>query len=71
MSNSDEGKTQNEPLVVSPRQAQRLLDVGNTKFYELLNAGEFEFFKQGKNTKILMASIHAYIERQVEAARAA
>ena len=48
-----------EPLVVSPAEAFRLMDVGNTRGYQILKAGELEFYHYGKSTKITMASIRA------------
>ena len=56
-----------EPLVVSPRDAWRLLSCSNTHGYELLNAGELESFKDGKSRKIIVLSIHAYIARRLSA----
>jgi hypothetical protein len=52
-------------LVVSPKRAQHMLDIGNTKFYELLNSGELVSFKTGKSRKITVESIVKYIERQL------
>jgi excisionase family DNA binding protein len=60
-----------EPLAVSPRQACRLLNVGNTYLYELLNNDELESYWEGKSRKITMRSIRARQERQLVAARAA
>jgi hypothetical protein len=62
---------QEEPLVVSPRRAWRMLDCGNTRGYGLIAAGELETFKDGKSRKITVASIKAYIARQIERQRAA
>jgi excisionase family DNA binding protein len=50
------------PLVVSPRQACRLLSVGLTRLYEILNAGKLDSFMVGRSPRITLASIHAYIE---------
>jgi hypothetical protein len=59
------GIGQDEPLVVSPRRARSLLDVGNTRLYELIGSGELESFKAGKSRKITMASIRAYVARRL------
>jgi hypothetical protein len=48
-----------EPLVVGPAEAFRLMDVGNTRGYQILKAGELEYYHDGKSTKITMASIRA------------
>lgn len=55
------------PLAVPPRQACRLLCVGLTRLYELLHAGELESYRHGRSRRITIASIRAYIARQVEA----
>jgi hypothetical protein len=47
-----------------------MLDLGNTRLYELIAARELESFKAGKSRKILVASIKAYIARQIEACKA-
>jgi hypothetical protein len=58
-----------EPLVVSPRRARLMLDLGNTRLYELIAARELDTFKDGKSRKITVASIRAYIARKIEASR--
>lgn len=50
-----------ERLVVSPRRARLMLDVGNTRLYELLKANKLESYVDGRSRKILVASIHRYI----------
>jgi excisionase family DNA binding protein len=59
------------PLVVSPKEAARLLDIGVTKTYELIVAGELEAYKDGSARKITMRSICARIERKLSQAQAA
>jgi hypothetical protein len=61
------GTFHDEPLVVSPRRAQEMLDLGVTKFYELLP--ELDSYKDGKSRKITVASIHAYIGRRLAESR--
>jgi hypothetical protein len=46
-----------------------MLDLGNTRLYELIAARELESFKAGKSRKIVVASIKAYVARQIEASR--
>jgi excisionase family DNA binding protein len=58
-----------EPLVVKPRVAWKLLGCGNTRGYELLAAGELESFKDGRSRKITVASVKAYVARQLDAAK--
>jgi hypothetical protein len=65
MSISGTGVSQDEPLVVSPRRARRLLDCGNTRLYELLAACELDSFLDGRSRKITVESIHRYISRRL------
>jgi hypothetical protein len=60
-----------EPLAVSPRQTRRLLNIGNTYLYKLLNNGELESYWEGRSRKVTMQSIRARHERQLAAARGA
>ena len=58
-----------EPLVVSPRRAQQMLDIGHSRLYELLSAKELRSFKDGKSRKIIVTSIKEYIERKLAASQ--
>ena len=60
-----------EPLSVSPRQAGQLLNIGQTRLWQLIKEGELQSYKEGRSTKITMRSIRARHERQLAAARAA
>ena len=57
-----------EPLAVSPRQACVLLNVGNTRLYQLIGKRELESYQEGRARKITMRSIRARHERQLAAA---
>jgi excisionase family DNA binding protein len=57
-----------EPLAVSPRRACVLIDVGNTRLYELIRDGELESYREGRARKITMQSIRARHARQLAAA---
>jgi excisionase family DNA binding protein len=59
------------PLVASPNQAMRAIQVSRKKLYELINAGELESYTEGKSRRITVKSINQYIERRLaaEAAR--
>jgi len=46
-----------EPLLVTVRDAQRLLKIGKTHVFDLLNKGVLERRKVGKATRITMRSI--------------
>jgi hypothetical protein len=69
MSISSAGLSNDGPLVVSPRRARHLLDMGNTRLYELLAAGELDSFLDGRSRKITIESIHRYISRRLVASR--
>jgi len=60
-----------EPLGVSPRQAGQLLNIGNTRVWQLIGSGELESYKEGLSRKVTMRSIRARHERQLAAAREA
>src|SRR5439155_9834225 len=66
MSTHSTGLGDDEPLVVSPRRARRMLDCGNTRLYELLGAGHLQSFKDGKSRKITVASIKAYVAEKLD-----
>lgn len=65
------GYGDDEPLVVSPKAASRLLDLGVTRIYELIKAGELESYRDGAARKITMRSIRSRVERQLERSQAA
>lgn len=60
-----------QPLVVSPKEAGVMLGYGNTRIYELISSGELRSYKDGTDQKsprrILVKSIHDYIERRLAA----
>jgi hypothetical protein len=43
-----------------------MLACGNTRLYELLNAGELESILDGRSRKIIAKSIFAYIEKRLQ-----
>jgi excisionase family DNA binding protein len=53
------------PLVVSPAGACAMLDVGTTRLYELIAAGELETYRDGKARKITVRSIQTRIDRKL------
>ena len=56
-----------EPLAIAPKDCFRLIGVGHSKGYELINTGELETFKIGRATRITTDSIRAYVSRQLQA----
>lgn len=53
------------PLVASPKAVGRMIDSGLTRVYELINSGEIQSYRDGKARKIIVASVEAYVERQL------
>jgi excisionase family DNA binding protein len=56
-----------EPIVVTPRQACKLLGIGNTHLYRLLGAKEIASYNDGRARRIPLSSIRAYVARRIEA----
>jgi excisionase family DNA binding protein len=54
------------PLVVAPREACRMLAIGLTRLYELLHQGDLESYRDGGSRRITVASIQAFVKRQLE-----
>jgi hypothetical protein len=52
-----------ERELVDIPEAQLLLSLGRTKFYELLGTGAIEAVKLGRSTKIKLRSIRNYIDQ--------
>jgi excisionase family DNA binding protein len=52
-----------EPLVVSPREACVLLNIGNTRLYHLISTKQIDSYNEGRARRIPMASIKAYLAR--------
>jgi Helix-turn-helix domain len=71
MSIHSTGLGDDERLVVRPKLACLMLDVGVTRLYELIKAGELESFKDGGARKITMRSIRARVDRLLKQAKAA
>ena len=52
-------------LVIRPKVAFKLLGVGNTRGYELVNAGELETYLDGRARQITVRSVFRYIARRL------
>lgn len=50
-------------ICVRVDRAIRILDIGKTKLYDLIAAGELEAIRIGRRTLIMQASIDALIQR--------
>jgi adenylosuccinate lyase len=55
------------PLVASPKQTMRAIQVSRKKLYDLINSGELESYTEGKSRRIMVRSINDYIARRLEA----
>lgn len=49
-----------KPLLVSVKEAARILDCSTWKVYELLNAGEIDGRYMGASRKVIYTSLEAY-----------
>ncbi len=61
------GRDIGQPLVASPTQTMTALNIGREKLYQLINQGELESYLDGSSRRILWHSIHAYVQRRLEA----
>lgn len=53
------------PITVRIREACRITGIGRTKMYELIQAGHLKTIKVGAITLVSVASIDAYLTKQV------
>ncbi len=56
-----------KPFAVSVKKGCALIDNGPTRLYELINSGEIESYRDGKSRKVVVASLEAYVARQIAA----
>jgi excisionase family DNA binding protein len=56
-----------EAFAVPAKKAAPAIGVGMTRLYQLINAGEIESYRDGKARKIVVASLKAYVDRQIAA----
>ena len=50
------------PLLLPPAEAARLLSVGRSTLYELMESGAIPFVKIGRSRRIRREALEAYIE---------
>lgn len=55
---------QTAPFVVDVKEAGHLLGIGPTKVYDLMRTRKLAFVKIGRSTRIELAAIQDYIDRQ-------
>ena len=53
-----------EPLVVGLDDAERILSLGRSTIYELIDTGEFESFLVGRRRMLTYASLAAWVDRR-------
>jgi hypothetical protein len=58
-----------QPLVYGRADAQRIIQVGPTKFYELVKAGSLDARKIGSKTVVTAASIRRFVDSLPRAGR--
>jgi excisionase family DNA binding protein len=54
-----------EPRVTDVNGGCKRANVGKDRFYELLHTGEIESYLDGRSRKVVLASVDAYIDRQI------
>ena len=52
-------------LAVKPKRAATMLGTSVSRLYELMASGEIASFKDGYSRKVIVASIHDYVERRI------
>ncbi len=57
-----------KPMVVGVGDAMKMLSIGRTKLYDLINTGELKTVRIGSRTLIKVADIEAFIEKNLEGA---
>jgi hypothetical protein len=57
------------PLAVPTRVAWQMMGISNAFGYVLIKKGEIDSYLEGRVRKVVVASIHAYIERKLAAAK--
>ncbi len=56
-----------ETFAVPVKKAAPSIGVGMTRLYELIKSGEIDSYRDGKARKVVVASLKAYVERQIAA----
>ena len=54
-----------KPLAVAPKDGFQMIGVSKSKGWELIAARELQTFKIGRSTRITVASIEAFVARQL------
>jgi excisionase family DNA binding protein len=59
---------QETKLLVTVEEAAAMLSLGRTLTWALVRKGELRSIRVGKSRRVIVSSLHEYIERQVAAA---
>jgi excisionase family DNA binding protein len=59
-----------EPILVSPRQALRLLDISNSSLYGLLRSGQLRSLHVGRSRRIPLEAIKEFVVKRLAASPA-
>jgi excisionase family DNA binding protein len=54
-----------EPILVSPRQALRLLDISNSSLYGLLRSGQLRSLHVGRSRRIPLEAIKEFVAKRL------
>ena len=54
-----------EPRITDVDGGCKRANMGKDRFYQLLHSGEIESYLDGRSRKVLIASVDAYIDRQI------
>ena len=55
-----------EPRMYTPMEAAKLLNIGRTKMYELINGKDIQSIRIGRSIRIPAECIQSYVERQLQ-----
>jgi excisionase family DNA binding protein len=58
-----------EPRITDVDGGCKRANICKDKFYELLHTGEIESYLDGRSRKVVLASVDAYIDRQIAESR--
>jgi excisionase family DNA binding protein len=67
-SNAETTAAQETKLLVTVEEAAAMLSLGRTLTWALVRKGELSSIRVGKSRRVIVSSLHEYIERQVAAA---
>ena len=59
-------KAEAERLIVTPQRAQQILDIGNTKFWELVKTGKIKMVEVGRRRMVVYSSLEALVNPEAE-----